>query len=506
MAQRRVLRELVAKAAGTRFGRQHDFAGIRTVADFQRRVPLRTYGQLWDEFWKKRFPELDNVDLARPDAVLRGLVRHRERQGQAHPLLARDGALERAGGARALRPPPGRHAGQPDPRRQPLHAGRQHRPEGAGPGRARRRHQRHRGLLPALVEPPLRLPAAEVALHHRLGRKDRHDRPALARADDPRHLGRPRLAAGVVREAGEPEAGHARPHRRHLPGSGAADPRRGRLRVLSQTLRGAARGQRGEAARGLRGLGRLRRRRGPRHRRGHAADRRQRPVLRVRPGRGGRQAQPGPALGRHGRDRGRLRDRAHDLRRPVGVRDRRRGAVRQHEAAAHPDHRPHLLHALRLRRAPDGRAGRDLRAGGGARGRPRRGGVRGRHRVRAGPRRVGSARLRRRVRGRRAGRGPPRGVPRPPRPRAGRAQRGLRGTPQGPDRPEGARRRADAARRLRALAQEPRPARRAEQGAEGDRRPGGARRPARCSRRSSGGGSPQGAGPGTSAGIHPSRR
>src|SRR3954447_5890279 len=61
MAQRRVLRELVAKAAGTRFGRQHDFAGIRTVADFQRRVPLRTYGQLWDEFWKKHFPELDNV-------------------------------------------------------------------------------------------------------------------------------------------------------------------------------------------------------------------------------------------------------------------------------------------------------------------------------------------------------------------------------------------------------------------------------------------------------------
>ena len=61
MAQRRVLRELVAKAAGTRFGRQHDFAGIRTVEDFQRRVPLRTYGQLWDEFWKKRFPELDDV-------------------------------------------------------------------------------------------------------------------------------------------------------------------------------------------------------------------------------------------------------------------------------------------------------------------------------------------------------------------------------------------------------------------------------------------------------------
>src|SRR4051812_35860369 len=56
MAQRRTLRELVTKAARTRFGQQHGFAGIRTVEDFQRRVPLRTYGQFWDELWKKRFP------------------------------------------------------------------------------------------------------------------------------------------------------------------------------------------------------------------------------------------------------------------------------------------------------------------------------------------------------------------------------------------------------------------------------------------------------------------
>ena len=33
LAQRRTLRRLVEKAAGTRFGKHHDFAGIRTVAD-----------------------------------------------------------------------------------------------------------------------------------------------------------------------------------------------------------------------------------------------------------------------------------------------------------------------------------------------------------------------------------------------------------------------------------------------------------------------------------------
>src|SRR3954454_19978673 len=79
MAQRRVLRELVAKAAGTRFGQQHDFAGIRTVEDFQRRVPLRTYGQLCDECCKPTFLELDTAtwparipSFPRPSGTPRG--------------------------------------------------------------------------------------------------------------------------------------------------------------------------------------------------------------------------------------------------------------------------------------------------------------------------------------------------------------------------------------------------------------------------------------------------
>jgi hypothetical protein len=67
LAQRRTLRRLVEKAAGTRFGKHHDFAGIRTVEDFQKRVPLRTYGQLWDDYWKRAFPEL--VDVTWPGRI-----------------------------------------------------------------------------------------------------------------------------------------------------------------------------------------------------------------------------------------------------------------------------------------------------------------------------------------------------------------------------------------------------------------------------------------------------
>ncbi|HEX8376164.1 MAG TPA: GH3 auxin-responsive promoter family protein, partial [Geminicoccaceae bacterium] len=67
LAQRRQQTSLVAKAAGTKFGKHHDFAGIRTVADYQKRVPLRTYGQLWDEYWKRGFPDL--VDVTWPGRI-----------------------------------------------------------------------------------------------------------------------------------------------------------------------------------------------------------------------------------------------------------------------------------------------------------------------------------------------------------------------------------------------------------------------------------------------------
>ena len=56
--QQRQLLSLLAAAANTRFGRDHGFASIKTVADFQARVPLRRYEQMWNEYWKAPFPTL----------------------------------------------------------------------------------------------------------------------------------------------------------------------------------------------------------------------------------------------------------------------------------------------------------------------------------------------------------------------------------------------------------------------------------------------------------------
>ena len=59
-SQEQVLLGLVRQAAATRFGRDHGFAAIRTVADFQRRVPLRDYEAFWSEYWRTAFPQLTN--------------------------------------------------------------------------------------------------------------------------------------------------------------------------------------------------------------------------------------------------------------------------------------------------------------------------------------------------------------------------------------------------------------------------------------------------------------
>lgn len=59
--QRQELLKLVAAAKDTRFGRDHDFAAIKDVADFQERVPLRTYNQLWEAYWQADFPRLVDV-------------------------------------------------------------------------------------------------------------------------------------------------------------------------------------------------------------------------------------------------------------------------------------------------------------------------------------------------------------------------------------------------------------------------------------------------------------
>jgi hypothetical protein len=65
-AQRAVLRRLTARAMQTPFGRAHDFARMRSVADYQRAVPLRDYDAFWAEWWGAAFPRLAGITWAGP--------------------------------------------------------------------------------------------------------------------------------------------------------------------------------------------------------------------------------------------------------------------------------------------------------------------------------------------------------------------------------------------------------------------------------------------------------
>jgi hypothetical protein len=59
--QARTLRRLLRRARATRFGRDHGFDRIRSVAEFQRRVPIRTYESLWAEYLRERYPVFEDL-------------------------------------------------------------------------------------------------------------------------------------------------------------------------------------------------------------------------------------------------------------------------------------------------------------------------------------------------------------------------------------------------------------------------------------------------------------
>ena len=65
--QEKQLLGLVRRAGLTRFGRAHDFGTIRSVGDFQRRVPLRRYEDFWRDWWQPAYPKL--VDVTWPGAM-----------------------------------------------------------------------------------------------------------------------------------------------------------------------------------------------------------------------------------------------------------------------------------------------------------------------------------------------------------------------------------------------------------------------------------------------------
>jgi hypothetical protein len=56
--QQQQLMRLVQAAVRTRFGRDHRFDAIHGVGEFQARVPLRRYEDMWSQYWQPEFPRL----------------------------------------------------------------------------------------------------------------------------------------------------------------------------------------------------------------------------------------------------------------------------------------------------------------------------------------------------------------------------------------------------------------------------------------------------------------
>ena len=143
--QRATLLRLVRHARLTRFGRDHDFDAVRTVADYQQRVPLRDYEAFWKTYWQAAFPAWTTSPGPARIPYLRPLVGHNQRHDEVHAHFARDARLEpprRADDAGSVSRRPSRHAAVPRPG---LFSGRQHGSRQAlGGRRARRRPERHR--------------------------------------------------------------------------------------------------------------------------------------------------------------------------------------------------------------------------------------------------------------------------------------------------------------------------------------------------------------------------
>lgn len=60
-SQRATLGRLLSAASETAFGRAHGFGAIGGVEDFQDRVPLRRYEEMWEDWFRASFPVLDDV-------------------------------------------------------------------------------------------------------------------------------------------------------------------------------------------------------------------------------------------------------------------------------------------------------------------------------------------------------------------------------------------------------------------------------------------------------------
>lgn len=60
-SQANTLFKLLIHAKDTQFGQEHGFAQVKSVRDYQQRVPLRDYDAFWRDYWQAAFPHLRNV-------------------------------------------------------------------------------------------------------------------------------------------------------------------------------------------------------------------------------------------------------------------------------------------------------------------------------------------------------------------------------------------------------------------------------------------------------------
>jgi phenylacetate-coenzyme A ligase PaaK-like adenylate-forming protein len=68
--QEEQLFKLLKTGASTKIGEEYNFASITSVSEYQRRVPLRTYEQFWDEYWKEKFPIFQGMTWPSPSRYI----------------------------------------------------------------------------------------------------------------------------------------------------------------------------------------------------------------------------------------------------------------------------------------------------------------------------------------------------------------------------------------------------------------------------------------------------
>jgi hypothetical protein len=114
--QERQLLRLVRQAEGTRFGRDHGFARILSVRDFQERVPLRRYEDFWAEYWQPAFPCL--TDITWPGTIPYFAATSGTTTGRTKYIpVSRDGPREYLRRLRPAGAPSRQPAGKPGARR-----------------------------------------------------------------------------------------------------------------------------------------------------------------------------------------------------------------------------------------------------------------------------------------------------------------------------------------------------------------------------------------------------